>query len=43
MNRNNKGQFTRGNQAAKKPTLCPYCKKEVEIDVYVYLKEKKEV
>tara|TARA_B100000315_G_C14024715_1_gene340465 strand:+ start:232 stop:366 length:135 start_codon:yes stop_codon:yes gene_type:complete len=40
--RNNKGQFTKGNQAARKPILCPYCKKELRVDNYVYLAKKDE-
>ena len=39
-NRNNEGKFTKGNDAAKKPVLCPYCEKEVKILHYAYLGKK---
>ena len=39
--RDNNGKFVEGNKVAKKPIKCPYCKKEIEIKNYLYIREKK--
>jgi hypothetical protein len=38
--RNNKGQFTKGNKAALKQKVCPYCNNELDIQNYTYIKRK---
>lgn len=42
MDRDNNGRFAKGNKIRQKPILCPYCNKEIKVDVYVYLKKESE-
>jgi len=38
--RDNKGQFLKGNQAARKPQKCPYCDKQLLVVVYTQIAKK---